>query len=91
MAGKPVIVSMALSNPSVVSEFEKEVNGIIVSFGVQDQALLDILSGTATPSGLLPVQMPANMKTVEEQKEDCHMIWNVMWTQKEINMIFLLA
>jgi len=70
MAGKPVIVSMALSNPSVVNEFEKEVNGIIVSFGVQDQALLDILSGTATPSGLLPVQMPANMKTVEEQKED---------------------
>jgi len=70
MSGKPVIVSMALSNPSVVNEFEKEVNGIIVSFGVQDQALLDILSGTATPSGLLPVQMPANMKTVEEQKED---------------------
>jgi len=70
MAGKPVIVSMALSNPSVVNEFEKEVNGIIVSFGVQDQALLDILSGTATPSGLLPMQMPANMKTVEEQKED---------------------
>ncbi|MGL6266331.1 MAG: glycoside hydrolase family 3 N-terminal domain-containing protein, partial [Chitinophagaceae bacterium] len=70
MAGKPVIVSMALSNPSVVGEFEKEVNGIIASFGVQDQALLDIISGTATPSGLLPVQMPANMKTVEEQKED---------------------
>jgi beta-glucosidase len=70
MSGKPVIVSMALSNPSVVSEFEKEVSGIIVSFGVQDQALLDILSGTATPYGLLPVQMPANMKTVEEQKED---------------------
>jgi beta-glucosidase len=70
MAGKPVIVSMALSNPSVVGEFEKEVSGIIASFGVQDQALLDIISGTATPSGLLPVQMPANMKTVEEQKED---------------------
>jgi beta-glucosidase len=70
MGGKPVIVSMALSNPAVMAEFEKEVNGIIVSFGVQDQALLDILSGAAEPSGLLPVQMPANMRTVEEQKED---------------------
>jgi beta-glucosidase len=70
MGSKPVIVSMALSNPAVMAEFEKEVNGIIVSFGVQDQALLDILSGAAEPSGLLPVQMPANMKTVEEQKED---------------------
>lgn len=70
MGGKPVIVSMALSNPAVVAEFEKEVPGIIATFGVQDQALLDILSGAAEPSALLPVQMPANMKTVEEQKED---------------------
>ena len=70
MAGKPVIVSMALANPAVVGEFEKEVSGIIASFGVQDQALLDILSGKTEPSGLLPVQMPANMKTVEAQKED---------------------
>ncbi len=70
MAGKPVIVSMALSNPSVMNEFEKDVNAIIVSFGVQDQALLDILTGKAEPSALLPIQMPADMKTVEEQKED---------------------
>ncbi len=70
MNGKPVIVCLALSNPAVLAEFEKEVAGIIASFGVQDQALLDIISGTATPSGLLPFQMPANMKTVEEQKED---------------------
>ncbi|MES2646453.1 MAG: glycoside hydrolase family 3 N-terminal domain-containing protein [Bacteroidota bacterium] len=70
MAGKPVIVSIALSNPAVMSEFEKEVPGIIASFGVQDQALLDIISGAKEPSGLLPFQMPANMKTVEEQMED---------------------
>ncbi len=70
MGNKPVIVSLALRNPAVVAEFEAKVDGLIVSFGVQDQALLDILSGTFTPSGLLPVQMPATMKTVEEQKED---------------------
>jgi beta-glucosidase len=70
MGNKPVIVSMALSNPAVVAEFEKEANGILVSFGVQDQALLDILTGKAEPSALLPIQMPANMKTVELQKED---------------------
>lgn len=70
MGGKPVIVVMALGNPAVVAEFEKEVSGIIASFGVQDQALLDIISGAKEPSGLLPIQMPANMKTVEEQKED---------------------
>lgn len=70
MGGKPVIVSLALSNPAVVAEFEKEVQGLVASFGVQDQAVLDIVSGKAAPAGLLPVQMPAHMRTVEEQKED---------------------
>ena len=70
MKGKPVIVSMALSKPAVVGEFEKDVNAIVASFGVQDQAVLEIIAGATEPSGLLPVQMPANMKTVEEQFED---------------------
>jgi Beta-glucosidase-related glycosidases len=70
MNGKPVIVSMLLSNPAIVEEFENEVDAIIVNFGVQDQALMEVLAGIVEPSGLLPMQMPANMKTVEEQFED---------------------
>jgi beta-glucosidase len=54
----------------VFAEFEKAADGILVSFGVQGQAILDIISGKAEPNGLLPFQMPANMKTVEEQFED---------------------
>jgi len=42
----------------------------VASFGVQNQAILDILTGAAEPSGLLPFQMPANMNTVELQDED---------------------
>ena len=70
MGKKPVIVSINVSNPTIVAEFEKTVNGILVQFGVQDQALMDILTGAIEPSGLLPLQMPADMKTVEEQSED---------------------
>lgn len=70
MNGKPVITIISASNPMVFSEFEKEVQGIVLHFNVQDQAILDILSGAAEPSGLLPVQMPANMETVESQFED---------------------
>lgn len=70
MKGKPVIVSLALSLPMVMSEFEKDADGIIAGFGLQAQAILDIISGGAEPSGLLPLQMPADMKTVELQKED---------------------
>jgi len=70
MKGKPVIVSLQLSKPSIVAEFEAAADAIIAAFGVQDQAILDLITGEAEPSGLLPMQMPANMKTVEEQLED---------------------
>ena len=70
LKGKPVIVSLLLSNPTVVEEFEESVDAIIANFGVQDQAVFDILTGKVEPSGLLSMQMPASMKTVEEQFED---------------------
>jgi beta-glucosidase len=61
---------MSLTKPAVVSEFEKDADGILVSFGVQNQAVMDIVTGAAEPSGLLPVQMPVDMKNVELQQED---------------------
>lgn len=70
MKGKPVIVSVNINNPTVFAEFEKDANALLVNFGVQDQALLDILTGAAEPSALLPMQMPADMATVEKQFED---------------------
>ena len=70
MKNKPVVVSIAMSKPMVFSEFEKDANAILVNFDVQDQAILDILTGMAEPSGLLPLQMPADMTAVEKQKED---------------------
>jgi len=70
MKDKPVIVSIEMSKPMVFSEFENSADAIVVTFEIQAQALLDILSGAAEPSGLLPLQMPANMKTVEVQAED---------------------
>ena len=70
MKDKPVVVSIAMSKPMVFNEFEKEASAILVTFEVQDQAILDLLTGTAEPSGLLPLQMPIDMKTVELQKED---------------------
>ncbi len=70
MKGKPVIVSVNVDNPMVFSEFESKANAILVNFRVQDQAILDILTGKAEPSGLLPMQMPASMSVVEKQAED---------------------
>lgn len=70
MNGKPVLVAITVSNPMVFGEFEKEVDAIVGEFGVQMEALLDIVSGNTEPSGLLPLQMPIDMTTVEKQFED---------------------
>jgi beta-glucosidase len=70
MKGKPVIVSVMMNNPTVFGEFEDKSSALLVQFGVQDQALLDIITGASEPTGLLPLQMPADMHAVEMQSED---------------------
>ncbi|AVR47077.1 beta-glucosidase [Christiangramia fulva] len=70
MEDKPVIVSVTANKPMIFSEFENMADGIVLNFGISTQAVLDIISGKTEPSGLLPLQMPVNMKTVEQQNED---------------------
>jgi beta-glucosidase len=71
-----VIVALDMSNPMVFDEFESEVDAILVGFGgnrsanLPDKAFLEVITGQVVPSGLLPIQMPANMETVEAQLED---------------------
>ncbi|MCF0172885.1 MAG: glycoside hydrolase family 3 C-terminal domain-containing protein [Bacteroidales bacterium] len=70
MEGKPVVTVMALTRPTVVSEVEPLSNALLLSFGVQYQAVMELICGNSEPSALLPMQMPASMKSVEEQFED---------------------
>ena len=67
---KKVIVAVAAERPLVFSEFEGVADAILIGFEIQNQAFLEIMAGKAEPQGLLPVQMPADMKTVEQQCED---------------------
>ncbi len=70
MGGKPLILAVSITNPMVFSDIEPQVDAILGEFGVQVGALMDVVSGDFEPSGLLPMQMPANMETVEKQLED---------------------
>lgn len=70
IGAKPLVVVMNMDKPFVVKEFEPLADAILVTFDCQDQAVLDILSGKVEPSGLMPMQLPADMTTVEEQQED---------------------
>ena len=69
MGAKPVVVVVALGRPAI-PEFEPYADAILVTMGVQNQAVLELVSGKKEPSGLLPMQLPADMRTVEEQFED---------------------
>ncbi|MDF2595110.1 MAG: glycoside hydrolase family 3 protein, partial [Clostridia bacterium] len=70
MGNKPVIAVVNVSNPMVFKEVDAVADGIVVRFASSDNSVLDIISGKSEPSGLLPVQMPKNMETVEKQLED---------------------
>lgn len=70
MGDKPVIVVATMTNPMIVSEFEKEVDVLIAEFGVSRQASLDVVFGNYHPTGRLPIQIPKDMATVEHHCED---------------------
>ena len=69
-----VIVSITASNPMIFSEFEDKVDAILMNFGQSGEqvakVICEIITGKLEPSALLPIQMPANMETVEAQYED---------------------
>ena len=70
MGNKPVIVSIRLNNPTVMAEFEPYADAILADYGVQGEAIFETLCGKNEPSGLLPMQIPQDMETVEAQQED---------------------
>ena len=70
MGNKPVIVAVAAERPMCFHEIERAADAILIGFEVQNQAFMEIIAGKTEPQGLLPVQMPKDMRAVEEQKED---------------------
>ena len=67
---KPLILSVKCTKPCVLAEVEPYADAIVIDFETQAQAVLDIVKGKAEPSGLLPMQFPKDMLTVEAQQED---------------------
>ncbi len=66
----PLAVYVSATNPFCCYEFEPSADAIVVGLGVSSNAVLDIISGKVEPKGLLPMQLPLNMETVETQMED---------------------
>ena len=65
-----LVVCVNTDSPMIFSEFEDKADAILMGFGINNSTFLDIVNGKVEPTGLLPLQMPANMETVEAQAED---------------------
>ena len=70
LGDKPVIAVVRMHHPMVMAELEPYADAILVDFGVTQKAICELVSGKAEPQGLLPVQLPKDMETVEAHAED---------------------
>ena len=66
----PLVVYVEASNPFCASEFEEDVDAILVGFSISQTAACEVIAGQYEPQGLLPMQLPQDMNTVERQYED---------------------
>lgn len=66
----PTIVDIYLDRPAVIPEISRLSRGLLVNFGVNDEALLDVIFGKVNPSARLPLELPSSMEAVRNQKED---------------------
>ena len=70
MGGKPVIVSLHMHNPTVMSELEPSADAILVDFSVNTPVLMDVVFGDRQATGRLPYNLPRDMESVERHGED---------------------
>lgn len=66
----PTVLDIMLERPAVLTPFTELPVVITGTFGVDDDALLDALSGRATVTGRLPFDLPRSMAAVIASRED---------------------
>jgi len=66
----PTIAVVYLERPAILTPIQELARAVIGSFGVSDQALLDVLTGRARPEGKLPFDLPRSMESVLAQRPD---------------------
>jgi len=70
VSGLPVVASVHLERPAVLTALLPYVQGLFGDFGITDSALLDVVLGESEPEGGLPFELPSSMAAVEAQKPD---------------------
>ena len=69
-AAVPTIVTVYLDRPAILTPLKERARAVIANFGVSDAALLDVVTGRASPEGKLPFELPSSMDAVLAQRSD---------------------
>ena len=66
----PTIVTVYLDRPAILTPLKGHARAILANFGINDDALLDVIAGRAKPQGKLPFDLPASSEAVDAQRSD---------------------
>jgi beta-glucosidase len=66
----PVHLDVTLDRPAILTPLADAVTGLSVTFGVSDAALMAALTGSVSPQGRLPLEIPRSMEDVRRSGED---------------------
>jgi beta-glucosidase len=69
-AGALTIAVPQLSRPLVLGSVIENSDAVLASYGVSDEALLNVITGAAAPEGRLPFELPSSMTEVAAQLAD---------------------
>jgi beta-glucosidase len=66
----PTVVTVYLDRPAILTPLRERARALVANFGVSDAALLDVLTGRASPEGRLPFELPSSMEAVAAQRPE---------------------
>jgi beta-glucosidase len=66
----PTVVDIHLERAAVIPEIAEAAAGLLATFGITDEVLMEAVFGTFAPTGKLPLELPSSMEAVRAQQED---------------------
>ena len=70
-AGEARLITVVdLNRPAILTELVSVSDALVGTFGVSDEAILDVVFGRHSPNGKLPFELPSSMSEVRTQLED---------------------
>lgn len=69
-AGVPLVISVYLDRPAILTEVAPAARVLLANFGALDQSLFDVISGKQKARGKLPFELPSSWQAVLNQSSD---------------------